>query len=150
MLDPCHMCKLARNALANLGSMLTTNQQIIHWHYISSLHNAQEYHGLKLGNKLTSNHINFQKHKMKVNLAAQNLSSSVADAIDFMNVVHKNPQFQDSETTITFIRTVDKLFDILNSRNALVKGFKKPLNLASKASWEIALRMIADYLLSLK
>ena len=36
--------------------------------------------GLIAGNKLTERHINWTKQKMKVNLAAQTLRSSVADS----------------------------------------------------------------------
>ena len=87
---------------------------------------------------------------MKVGVAAQTLSSSVADAIDFMNIVEKDEKFQDSEATVTFIRIVDKVFDTLDSRNALSKGSKQPLKLVNKEQWEAELTMIANYLLSLK
>ena len=48
-----------------------------------------------MGNKLSPNHIKFEKHKMNVRLAAQTLSSSVADAIEFLDIGMKNPQFLD-------------------------------------------------------
>ena len=76
-----------------------------------------------MGNKLSLNHIKFEKHKMNVRLAAQTLSSSVADAIEFLDVVMKNPKFQDSNGTVKFIRMIDRLFDMLNSRNPVGKGF---------------------------
>ncbi|CAB3997104.1 DNA transposase THAP9 [Paramuricea clavata] len=147
MLDPCHMLKLARNTLASLGSL---SIEEICWKFIQNLNDVQQNHGMKLANKLSTSHIKYETHKMKVDLAAQTLSSSVADAIDFLNIVEKDEQFQDSEATVTFIRTVDKVFDILNSRNPLGKGSKQPLKLANKLKWEAELIMIANYLLSLK
>ena len=149
MLDPCHMLKLARNTLASLGS-ISMKKEGIHWKFIHNLNEVQQNHGMKLANKLSTSHIKYETHKMKVDLAAQTLSSSVADAIDFMNIVEKDEKFQDSEATVTFIRMVDKVFDILNSRNPLGKGSKQPLKLVNKEQWEAELIMIANYLLSLK
>jgi pyruvate carboxylase len=83
--------------------------------------------GLNLGNKLTTNHLKFEKHKMTVRLAAQTLSSSVANAIDFLDKSARLPNFSESNGTVKFIRTIDRLFDMLNSRNPLAKGFKAPL-----------------------
>ena len=42
---------------------------------------AQE--GLHAGNKLHERHVQWQQHKMKVNLTAQTSSASVADALSF-------------------------------------------------------------------
>lgn len=44
---------------------------------------AQENIGLNLANKLTATHMEWKKNVMKVKLAAQTLSSSVADALEF-------------------------------------------------------------------
>ena len=51
------------------------------WKFIEELHKLQETEGLRLANKLRSAHIDWKPQKMKVNLAAQTLSSSVADAL---------------------------------------------------------------------
>ena len=92
----------------------------------------------------------FRKHKMNVQLAAQTLSSSVADAIEFLDVSVKLPEFKGSQPTITFIRTIDRLFDILNSRNPVAKGYKQALRPESKDTWETMLKTTANYLLTLK
>ena len=148
--DPCHMLKLARNALAFLGTITDDKGQTIQWDYFRELNKLQQQEGLKMGNKLSLNHIKFEKHKMNVRLAAQTLSSSVADAIEFLDVVMKNTKFQDSNGTVRFIRMIDRLFDMLNSRNPVGKGFKQPLRFANKASYEEVLKSTATYLLSLK
>ena len=54
---------------------------------------------------------------MKVRLAVQTISNSVADAIDYCRDILKLPQFVGSEATTQFIRVFDKSFDILNSRS---------------------------------
>ena len=152
ILDPCHMLKLARNALASLSSFTDTdsNGEKVKWIFFQNLNSIQEEEGLKLGNKLSSQHLQFEKHKMNVRLAAQTLSSSVADAIAFLDISMKLPGFQDSEGTVNFARTIDRLFDILNSRNLMGKGYKQPLRLKSKATWESILKSTAHYLLTIK
>ena len=57
--------------------------QEIQWSYLRRLADLQEKEGLVAANKLSQRHMMWQKQKMKVNLAAQTLSASVADALDF-------------------------------------------------------------------
>ena len=64
---------------------------------------------------------------MKVNLAAQTLSSSVAYALECCKGKLKLPQFQGCGPTVQFIRAFDHLFDVLNSRNPLARNFKAPI-----------------------
>ncbi len=150
ILDPCHMLKLARNALGTLHSFTDNDGKKIMWSFFKNLCLIQEEHGLKMANKLSPKHLEFEKHKMKVNLAAQTLSSSVADAIENLDNVMELPNFKDSQETVIFCRTIDRLFDMLNSRNPLGKGYKQPLRLNTQDIWESTLRSTADYLLSLK
>jgi hypothetical protein len=70
VLDPCHMLKLARNALGHLGSFLDNDNNRIGWNFFSALNNIQESEGLNLANKLSSKHLQYEKHKMNVKLAA--------------------------------------------------------------------------------
>ncbi|CAB4038383.1 THAP domain-containing 9, partial, partial [Paramuricea clavata] len=149
ILDPCHMLKLARNALASLGSFYDSDGGEIQWKFFHLPHNLQEDEGLNLGNKFSAQHLQFQKHKMNVRLAAQTLSSSVANAIEFLDVSMKRPQFKNSGPTIKFIRNIDRAFDILNSRCPRAKGHKQPLRPKSKDTWEDYLKSTAEYLLSL-
>ncbi|CAB4015286.1 Hypothetical predicted protein [Paramuricea clavata] len=61
---------------------------------------------------------------MKVNLAAQVLSSSVAGALEYCEGKLKLPQFQGCGPTVKFICVFEHLFDVLNSRNPLARNFK--------------------------
>lgn len=148
--DPSHMLKLARNALAFLGTITDEDCQKIQWDYFQQLHMLLQEEGLKIGNKLSFNHIKFEKHKMNARLAAQTLSSSVADAIEFLDVGMKNLKFQNSSGTVEFVRTIDRLFDMLNSRNPVGKEYKQPLRSTNKVMYEDMLQSTAKYLLSLK
>lgn len=115
--------------------------------YVIQLQKLQDEEGLRLGNKLKKAHINWKQQKMKVNLAAQSLSASVADAIEFCSNTLKIPEFQGSEATVTFIRNFNQLFDILNSRNPLAKGYKAPMSLTNKTTWDPFLTDVYEYIL---
>lgn len=105
---------LPRNTLRSLGSI---ERSEIFWTFLQHLHEVQENYGINLANKLTSNHVKYKSHKMMVDLAAQTLSSSVADATEFLNIIEKDAKFQISEGTIDFTRIIDQVFDIHNIRN---------------------------------
>ena len=87
---------------------------------------------------------------MKVNLAVQALSKSVADAIEFCHKELKIKAFEGSEATVKFIRLIDQLFDVMNSRSPWGKGSKAPLRTDNRHVWEPFLDEAFDYLLHLK
>jgi len=123
-MDPCHMLKLARNALAEC--LLSSSSGKILWRIIKKLEEVQEIAGLKLANKLSGRHVNFKNKIMNVSLAAQTLSSGVADALEFLCSI-KYEGFEESAPLIDFIRRIDWSFDFLNCRNPYGKGFKQPI-----------------------
>ena len=100
--------------------------------YLIELKKLQGAKGLRLANKLRSAHINWKQQKMKVNLAAQALSSSVANALEFCEGKLKLPQFQGCGPTGKFIRVFDRLFYIVNSRNPLARNFKAPIRKSNR------------------
>lgn len=130
--DVCHSLKTARNRLATLGVLYDGQKRKIEWRYIVALENYQRTHKINLGNKLTKAHIQWDKKKMCVAIAVETLSNSVADAIEFLR---KNgiEEFQGSEATVDFIRRMNNVFDILNSRDdANAIGFKRPISEETK------------------
>ena len=124
LLDVCHMLKLLRNAFAVCGLFRDKDKQIIRWAYLQELHRIQEREGLHLANKLRERHLCWQSQKMKVTLAAQTLSSSVADALEFCRDGLALAEFKNCEGTVKFLRLIDGLFDVLNSRNKFARGLK--------------------------
>ena len=122
--------------------------QRIEWKYFQLLHEVQLEEGLKFGNRLSKSHMEFQRHKMNVKVAAQTLSSSVADAIEFL-MKSGHPSFTHADATISFIRIIDKLFDLLNSKNLYAKGFKSPLKITNKAIWISTIENSISYLAKL-
>ena len=81
MLDPGHMVKNVRNLLNHYKELEWVGKGLVKWKYLEMLDNIQKLHDFRLGNKLTSRHINFEKNKMKVKLAVQLMSDSVARAL---------------------------------------------------------------------
>lgn len=127
-LDPCHMLKLIRNTFGEKKLLLDDDDdRLIDWKYVAALHNLQEQEGLNLANKLKGAHINFFKQKMKVRLASQLFSKSVADAITFCDSYLNLQDFKGSEATVKFITVINDIFDILNSRSERQFGLKKPI-----------------------
>ena len=97
ILDCAHMIKLIRNSFEHLGIFKDATGKQIDWKYIKSLQEIQEREGLRAGNKLKKAHVYFKQQKMKVNLATQLLSSSVANAIEFADKDLHLPEFEGSE-----------------------------------------------------
>lgn len=107
--------------------------ELLHLHILKNYTNfMKEFHklneGFLAGNKISKRHVQFYKEKMKVVLAAQVLSKSVADALDFLNHDLHISAFKGSEATVKFIRMADSLFDAFNSRNFLGSDLKAPLS----------------------
>lgn len=62
---------------------------------------------------------------MKVQLAAQLLSSNVASALYTLEYDQKHPEFQGAGPTARFCQEINDIFDILNSRNLYNKNAGK-------------------------
>jgi len=73
-LDVCHMLKLLRNTLAEKSTLLDVDGNEVRWEYLKQLQTLQCAEGLRAASKLTERHIQWQRQKMKVRLAAQTLS----------------------------------------------------------------------------
>ena len=100
-MDACHMIKLVRNTL-QACRVIKAPGGTVKWNYIELLHHQQQDLGLRVANKLSNRHIDFQKQKMKVNLAVHTISSSVAKALQFMMQMGLE-QFAGCECTVEFI-----------------------------------------------
>jgi hypothetical protein len=103
LLDPCHMLKLLRNAWADAGIFKNSEGKSIEWRFVEELHKRQEKEGFHLANKLRSAHLHWKKQKMKVSLAAQVFSCSVADAMQFCCEKLLLPEFQGCMPTVFYL-----------------------------------------------
>ena len=151
ILDACHMIKLARNALADIGIIKDLHNDTIKWDYIVKLHQVQAKYILHLGNKLKGHHIKWQNHKMKVRSCCSNFKHFCCSSNKFL-VIHKTPGFENSAATTNFIQKMNDIFDILNSTNKFGKATKKPVTKENIDMYEIEMYMqeIQIYLMQLK
>ena len=108
------MLKLFRNLLAQVGIIYDGDELPIQWEYIRQLNEVQKLHGIHCANKLRDRHINFEKLKMKVCVATQTFSNSVANALLFFRDILKDNRFKNVGATVKFIKIIDETFDLLN------------------------------------
>ena len=148
--DPCHMVKLIRNTLGEKKVIIDDNGGTIKWDFLTELCKLQDEEGLHLANKMRKSHIFYSNQKMKVKLATQLFSQSVAHSLEYCNEILKLEQFKDSEPTVKFIRYINNLFDILNSRNLHQLDFKKPISMQNFEKINSFLCELLDYLKSLR
>ena len=59
-------------------------------------------------------------------------------------------QFDGSKAKVEFIRLFDRLFDILNSRSVLAKGYKSALTTNNQPVWESFLDFAFAYIRGLR
>lgn len=80
---------------------------------------------------------------MNVCMAVQIVSSSVADALQYLKNVDSS--FANVEATIKFIR----IFDIQNTRSTFGRGYKAPWSLKNQSRWETYFKKSAEYMKTL-
>ena len=100
---------------------IKTSVGVVRWRDIVRLQELQEKEGLHAANKLTTRHVNFQKQKMNVRLAAQTLSASVTDALRYASTIGCEG-LDNCDGTANFVSVIDHLFDVFNSRSPVAKG----------------------------
>ena len=118
--DMPHLLKTARNCLANTDAHAHSrhlwNGEDLSWKHMFLLEEAcrqarVKSGGLSLTHKLTREHFHLTNFsKMKVNLAVQILSHSVATALKFYDI-------PGSQATQTFVANMNRFFDMLNVRS---------------------------------
>lgn len=114
LLDNCYLIKLAKNCLSDFGAF-AVDGQVISWSFLRRLCHLQEREGYHLGNRLTSRHLEWSRHKTKVALATETFNASVAEALLFLLEIG-HPDFEGCRPTIEFVQKMGRLFDIFNSK----------------------------------
>lgn len=123
ILDPSHMLKLARNAIGKQKILYDGNGGKIEWKYFQQLEIYRSEKGYVLAHKLTKKHIQWERAPMRVHLATETLSNSVANAMTFLNLKGKK-EFANCLPTVRFIRYFNNVFDSLNSKGVTDSKFK--------------------------
>lgn len=94
-------------------------------------------------------HINWENNKMNVKFAAQTLSASTGDALEFLKKI-EFPNFTNVNATVQYCRVIDNIFDFLNSKSCFSKGFKSPINKNNIDVLKSIILPLVDYLYTLQ
>lgn len=149
ILDPSHMLKLVRNALGTYKVLYDDNNNKIQWKYIEELELFRCGKGYALAHKLTKKHIQWNRAPMRVHLAAETLSGSVANAMEFLKSKgHK--EFSECDATVHFIRLMNNIFDALNSKKVTSADFKTSITSNNHLRLFSYFQQAIQYILSLR
>lgn len=123
--DPPHIIKLVRNCFGDYKQLMDRNMRPIEWKFVERLYRTNSDLS---SHKLTKRHLDWKNTPMKVSLATQVLSSTVAQSIRKLNA-SDNQQFADSDGTAEYIERFNDSFDILNSDEDVPENvYKTPIN----------------------
>ena len=138
-----------RNALGSWKTLIDGKNNVIRWQHIVDLYEYQKNNGFTLANKLTKQHVSFEKKPMKVKYAVQVLSQSVANALLTMSEL-KQEKFENVEATVEYLTTFDSIYDIMNSRSLQDKFGKAAVQEKNEKNWKANFEKTAAYICTLK
>ena len=125
VLDAVHCFKLIRNAWFSCKVFLNSN-------------------------KLTKAHVNFKNSNLKVYLAVQVFSRSVAASLRLCREGLKLPAFAGSQSTEEFLLNLKGLFDLFNSHTGKTNQIFGIMGHSNKPLWLPFMGKITNYLMELK
>ncbi|KAF2880292.1 hypothetical protein ILUMI_25888 [Ignelater luminosus] len=114
--DPPHLLKNTRNALLKYN-IIFEDDKVAKFEHIVSAYNLDKKKRFRQLLKLTDKHFQVQRHpkrKLRVSIAAQTLSHSVASAIE--NFCDRGNLPAEAIYTAEFAEHIDTLFDSINGR----------------------------------
>lgn len=149
MFDQPHMLKLIRNSLYHLKTMYDREGRKIEWRFYERLVELGKKEDF-VSHKMTGAHLDLERNKMNVKIAAQTFSNSVASS--FQSLMERNhPNFQECSGTIEFTIKINRLFDILNSDVLRPENlYKSPITPSTKSTIFQFLDDMTDYLQEIK
>lgn len=112
--NACHNVKLIRNAFEYFGKFINEDGSEVKFAYLRDLVDLQEAKEMHIANKIGKSHIKFHNQIMKVYLATQIFSRSVALALTACKDNLRLPNFENCQPTIFFIKLMNDLFDVFN------------------------------------
>ncbi|CAH2003260.1 unnamed protein product [Acanthoscelides obtectus] len=145
------MIKLVRNTFGSQKYLTDMSGNQIDWNFLVKLVDIQSSQGLHLATKIRPRHLQWAREKMKVKIATQTLSKSVADALLYLGEDLKLPSFKDIKATSIFVQMFNDLFDVFNSRNRFAKYlYRRPLSPSTAHTFFQFLDQVTIYISNLK
>ncbi|XP_036146648.1 uncharacterized protein LOC118646884 [Monomorium pharaonis] len=118
--DVCHLVKNVRNRLYNKRKLrLKSTNGYVSWNYFETLYNIDKDHpgNARACPKITLRHVVLDNtSKMRVRLATQIFSNSVADGLAFY-LSHGCEGLSGCEETISFCKRMNDMFDAMNRKS---------------------------------
>lgn len=150
MLDNCHMLKLLRNLLGDRKKINDRLRSPIEWKYFELLETCR-VNSKFVTHRLNKRHLQYNRNRMNVWLAAETLSTSVASSMSHL-MESGDTNFQNAESTIHFIKQINDLFDVMNTKKIRVSGsvFRSALNVNNADTIFAFFNETSNYLKSLK
>lgn len=151
VLDAPHMLKLARNCLGNKGTIYDSENGEIKWSFFEKLVTLQISENINFGNKLTKCHLEYEKRKMNVRLAAETLSNSTASSLEYLNKIKKEDDFRNNEATVEYFRFCNNIFDAMNAKkNHCNDQYKLPMSETTISHIETYFKYARNYIKGLQ
>lgn len=122
--DAPHLIKNIRNNLMKYD--IVVDGHSVSWKHIELLWNLEKCNPTRLCPKLTAGHVYVGPFsKMKVKLATQIFSHSVSSAMHTLISLMELPPA--ALHTATFVKKINDMFDVMNSRSIYDKGYKRAI-----------------------
>lgn len=149
--DPSHMEKLLRNTIGTVQTLYDGKDKI-EWKYFECLERVGRQNSFGLSLKMNKRHIEYKDRKMHVRTAVETLSSTNANAMEFL-MKNGNSDFADAAATVKFTRICDQLWDVMNThriRQDTKNIFKSALNENNQKDVFVFLQDAKKYMISLE
>lgn len=150
IIDPSHVLKLVRNTLGNNKILSDGSSDKIEWLYFEVLQQLRADEGFSHVHKLNKQHIDFKNCKMNVRIAAETLSNSVANSMEYL-MKSGRKEFSKCSATIKFVRLINDCFDIMNTKRiGSETKFKNAINPKNSIEIFALFEKLSDYLQKIK
>lgn len=145
------MQKLARNTLGKKQVIIDGKGNEIKWVYFEELVQFSRDTGLALCHKMNQKHLQWKRKIMKVDLAVQTLSQSVATCLQFL-MENGFKEFSGAAATIEYVTIFNNIFDVFNTKpNAENHNqLKLPICDSNKEAISCLFERSIDYLKNLR
>ncbi|CAK9294705.1 unnamed protein product [Gordionus sp. m RMFG-2023] len=145
--DACYVLKWLRILMSNNGTYKNKTGKRADWKFIRKLYDYQCSQVISAATKTTSPHTYFRRLKIN-DQHLQIFNESVANSLRLLLAL-REPDFMYCQGTIDFIDMINRLSDILNSRNFCANGHKSPIDSTNFYSIKHFFVQCAAYLKSL-
>lgn len=145
VLDPSNLLKYLRDALRNHETLIDKDGNKVQWKFLKQLNET-----MYLNKKLKYQYVDFRNARVKVKLAIELFSPKVAEALHYCRKDLDLEAYKESEPTQMFVTLCNTVYDVFNSINSHVYGYKNVLDKNNADQIFEFLNMACEYITNLK